>query len=292
MSESITPLEMRWFVAGGGLEQDLAGASAALDSAASLPLAPADRRATLARIADELDRPGSAAERYLDALRLLAEHAWDVQWAALLLAKDDPDAIAQQEASADGTEEPKPTGTDRARAVRAWLAAEPEDPQALAGLLLALRDSLAELASESSSLEQCSNRAIVEQLRLHLFSGEPLSPAASRSFYGAAARTVAGLIAQRAEQRLSQRHPSASDTAVAGQETTLALAGLAPLRTLQRERALERLATVEPRLSEIYRLATFAGRNPREIATLLDADPADVEADLETATVEVCLGEL
>lgn len=291
MSENITPLEMRWFVA-RGFEQDLADSRATPNSTPSLPFSPADRRATFARIADELARPGSAADRYLEALRVMAEHAWDVQWAALLLAEGDPHPEAEHGTLPDGNQAQEWAASGRPRAVRAWLAAKPEEPQALAGLLLALRDSLAELAAESKSLEQRSNRAIVEELRLHLFSGESLAPAELRTFYGAAARTVAGLIVQRAEQRLSQRHTSASDTAVAGQETTLELAGLAPLRTLQRERALDRLTAVEPRLSEIYLLATFAGRNPREIATLLDADPADVEADLETATVEVCLGEL
>lgn len=291
MSENITPVEMRWFVA-GGFEQDLADARAAPAPTPSLPFTPADGRATFARIAKELARPGSAADRYLEALRAMAEHAWDVQWAALLLAEGDPNPQSEQGTLPDGNHAQDPTAAGRPRAVRAWLAAEPEEPQALAGLLLALRDSLTELTSEARSLEQRSNRAIVEQLRQHLFGAESLSQAASRSFYGAAARTLADLIAERAEQRLKQRQASAGDTAVAGQETTLELAGLAPLRTLQRERALQRLTAVEPRLSEIYRLATFAGRNPREIASLLDADPADVEADLETATVEVCLGEL
>lgn len=283
MTNAVTPQEMRWFVARGA-------ADASQQPRAALPPAPSDRAATLARIAEELDRPGSAADRYLEALRTLAEHAFDVHWAALLV--DDGDRPSPDSGSpVVGADSQSVAAALRNRAVRAWLLGDPADPHALAGLLLAIRDSLTELASEAGSLEPRSNRALVEQLRRRLFAEQALSHDASRRFYGAAARALAILIAERAEQRL-RRTASTIETAVANQETTMELAGLAPLRTLARERALERLVEADPRLGEIYRLATFAGRNPQEIADLLGAVPADVEADLETATVEVCLDEL
>lgn len=282
---SVNPEEMRWLV--GGMIGDLTGRRAN-----------AERLDALNRIAADLAQPESFANRYLDALQLFAEEAWNVDWAAIFedeRAEEVGNGSPHERTATTIRSESQtlwPAPGERSHAAAAWLSAEPDDLHASAVLLLAVRDALSELAIAEGSPKELSNRALVNLVRDRLFGNRPIAMRRQRGFYVTAARAVAHLIVQRAERRLSEKAASHSETDVTARESTFALAEAAPLRTLARSRALERLSAVEPRLAEIYFLSEFAGRNSQEISELIGEPLSDVEADLETATVEVCLGEL
>jgi RNA polymerase sigma factor (TIGR02999 family) len=162
--------------------------------------------------------------------------------------------------------------------LRAWRGGDQDAGREL--MVLAYKD-LRRLASSQLRAERPGHTlqptALVHELYLRLFSGEPPDWQDRAHFLAMAARALRHIIVDYARQRRAKKRGGAQTRL---DLETLQVPGVLPDdRVLEVEEALRRLESLEPRAASVVELRFFGGMSEKEIAAVLDISVPTVKRD-------------
>jgi RNA polymerase sigma factor (TIGR02999 family) len=181
-------------------------------------------------------------------------------------------------------EEPHdPEGPGRITALlRAWSAG---DEGALAQLTPLVYRELRAIAGRQGRGERAGSTltptAVVHELYLRLAGQERARWENRRQFFAVAARLMRRILVDHARERGAEKRGGAALRVELTEEVALAVP--AGLDVLALDRALERLAALDPRQAEIVELRCFAGLSVEETAEIVGISTPTVKRDLRSA---------
>lgn len=124
---------------------------------------------------------------------------------------------------------------------------------------------------------------LVHEAYMRLVAATPDHWDSRNHFYGVAAHLMRQVLVDHARRRLSQKRGGGALRLELGAAEHVAAPGPAPFEILALNDALDELATIDPRKSQVIELRYFAGCTEEETARLLSLAPATVRRDARAA---------
>jgi RNA polymerase sigma factor (TIGR02999 family) len=163
--------------------------------------------------------------------------------------------------------------------LKRWSAGEAEAPERLFPLVYAELRAIAAAAMRSERAgHTLQPTALVHELFLRLEAGAPVAWQDRRHFFRLAAQAMRRLLVDFARRRLADRRGAGAPHVELDAARDFAVRS-DPEETVALDRALDRLAALDPRQAQVVELRVFAGLGQEEIATTLGLSLSTVERD-------------
>jgi len=186
--------------------------------------------------------------------------------------------------------------TPEERTLALLLSIEEGDESASARLFDALYDELHRLAQRvrhGRASETLSTTALVHEAYIKLVSAESLEPKSRLHFFRTAARAMRQILVDAARRKLAGKREG--DLFPITFDDALHRGPVPAAKLLSLDRAIDRLARVDPRAAQVVECRYFAGLTVEETASALDIAPRTVKRDWRAArallTADLAAGE-
>lgn len=217
-----------------------------------------------------------------------------VRLGPLFSHSDHVESLSSTLASVDGPDASRPSVSDATgggEITRLLQAARDGDDEAMERLYSLLYDELKGLAHvvrRGGAPETLNTTALVHEAYVRLVPSRDIDWQDRRHFLRVAARAMRQVLVRAAERRSAEkrggdRDPVTLDEELAEPAVQDGAGALRPETVLSLNRALEELATIDPRKADVVECRFFAGLGVEETADALDVSTATVKRDWRTA---------